>query len=133
MANNKPNKHNPNNQNNGINVGFTTNTQFVLSISKNSYSNNFVHFIHHQFVHFIDHEEPGHGLMNNFVHFIHHYMNSRCRYYKRQDRWFRSCNCFEEIKEREKIRRLGGEVLHGQYLTQIKEIRSDQCWAWLQN
>ena len=24
-------------------------------------------------------------------------------------RWFRSCKCFEEIKEREKIRRLGGE------------------------
>ena len=27
----------------------------------------------------------------------------------RHDRWFRSCKCFEEIKEREKIRRLGGE------------------------
>ena len=26
---------------------------------------------------------------------------------RRQDRWFRSCNCFEEVKEREKIRRLG--------------------------
>ena len=26
---------------------------------------------------------------------------------RRQDRWFRSCKCFEEIKEREKIRRLG--------------------------
>ena len=25
---------------------------------------------------------------------------------KRQDRWFRSCKCFEEIKEREKIRKL---------------------------
>ena len=23
------------------------------------------------------------------------------------------------------------EILHGQYLT--KEVRSDQCWAWLQN
>ena len=29
--------------------------------------------------------------------------------YSRQDGWFRSCNCFEQIKEREKIRRLGGE------------------------
>ena len=28
---------------------------------------------------------------------------------KRQGRWFRSCKCFEEIKEREKVRRLGGE------------------------
>ena len=30
IPNNKPNKHNPNNQNNDINVGFTTNTKFVL-------------------------------------------------------------------------------------------------------
>ena len=25
------------------------------------------------------------------------------------------------------------KVPHGQYLTQTKEVRSDQCWAWLQN
>ena len=25
------------------------------------------------------------------------------------------------------------KVLHGQYLTQTKEVRRDQCWAWLQN
>ena len=30
IANNKPNKHKPNSQNNDINVGFTTNTNFVL-------------------------------------------------------------------------------------------------------
>ena len=24
------------------------------------------------------------------------------------------------------------KVLHGQYLRQTKEVRSDQCWAWLQ-
>ena len=30
IVNNKPNKHNPNKQNNDINVGFTTNTKFVL-------------------------------------------------------------------------------------------------------
>ena len=30
IPNNKPNKHNPTNQNNDINVGFTTNTKFVL-------------------------------------------------------------------------------------------------------
>ena len=24
-------------------------------------------------------------------------------------------------------------VLNGQYLREIKEVRSDQCWAWLQN
>ena len=25
------------------------------------------------------------------------------------------------------------KVLYGQYLRQTKEVRSDQCWAWLQN
>ena len=25
------------------------------------------------------------------------------------------------------------KVLHGQCLRQTKEVRSDQCWAWLQN
>ena len=25
------------------------------------------------------------------------------------------------------------KVLHGQYFWQTKEVRSDQCWAWLQN
>ena len=25
------------------------------------------------------------------------------------------------------------KVLHGQYLRQTKEVRSDHCWAWLQN
>ena len=25
------------------------------------------------------------------------------------------------------------KVLHGQYLRQSKEVRSDQYWAWLQN
>ena len=25
------------------------------------------------------------------------------------------------------------KVLHGQYLRQTKEVRSDQCWPWLQN
>ena len=25
------------------------------------------------------------------------------------------------------------KVLHGQYLRQTEEVRSDQCWAWLQN
>ena len=24
-------------------------------------------------------------------------------------------------------------VLHGQYLRQTKEVKSDQCWAWFQN
>ena len=25
------------------------------------------------------------------------------------------------------------KVLHGQYLKQTEKVRSDQCWAWLQN
>ena len=25
------------------------------------------------------------------------------------------------------------KALHGQYLRQTKEVRSDQCWAWFQN
>ena len=25
------------------------------------------------------------------------------------------------------------KVVHGQYLRQTKEVRSDQCWTWLQN
>ena len=61
----------------------TTETRQILEysysnfnqIQKNSYSTNFVHFIHHQFVHFIDLEKPVRGLMNNFIYFIHPYMN----------------------------------------------------------
>ena len=25
------------------------------------------------------------------------------------------------------------KILHGQYLRQTKKVRSDQCWAWLEN
>ena len=57
IPNNKPNKHSPNNQNNDINVGFTTNTKFVLlqlrqrkfwSIHIHT-STNFKKFIFNQF------------------------------------------------------------------------------------
>ena len=40
------------------------------------------------------------------------------------------------LKRSNKVNRLEDweeKVLHGQYLRQIKEVRSDQCWAWLQN
>ena len=33
----------------------------------------------------------------------------------------------KRLKDREE------KFLHGQYLTQTKEVTSDQCWAWLQN
>ena len=41
---------------------------------------------------------------------------------------FVSRRCFQEIKEREKIRRLEGESSTW-YLRQTKEVRCDQCWA----
>ena len=34
---------------------------------------------------------------------------------------------------REKIKDWEEKVLHGQYLKQTKEVRSDQRWAWLQD
>ena len=75
------NKHNPNYQNNDINMGFTTNTKFMLLQQRQhkfrfrNKSINFVHFIYHQFVPFINAKKLVRSLMNNFVHFIHPYMN----------------------------------------------------------
>ena len=40
------------------------------------------------------------------------------------------------VKRSKKEKRLEDweqKVLYGQYLRQTKEVRSDQCWAWLQN
>ena len=38
------------------------------------------------------------------------------------------------LKRSKKERRLEDwEKKYGQYLRQTKEVRSDQCWAWLQN
>ena len=39
------------------------------------------------------------------------------------------------LKRSKKEKRLEDweKVLHGQYLRQTKEVRSDQCWAWFQN
>ena len=39
------------------------------------------------------------------------------------------------LKRSKKEKRLEDweKALHGQYLRQTKEVRSDQCWAWLQN
>ena len=36
-------------------------------------------------------------------------------------------------KKEKKLKDWEEKVLHGQYLRQTKEVRSDQCWAWLQN
>ena len=40
------------------------------------------------------------------------------------------------LKRSQKEKRLEDweeEVLHGQYMRQSKEVKSDQCWAWPQN
>ena len=40
------------------------------------------------------------------------------------------------LKRSKKEKGLGDwedKVLHGQYLRKTKVVRSDQCWAWLQN
>ena len=40
------------------------------------------------------------------------------------------------LKKSKKVKRLEDwqkKVLHGQYLRQTKEVRSDQSWAWLQD
>ena len=36
-------------------------------------------------------------------------------------------------KNRKRLEDLEEKVLHGQCLRQTTEVRSDECWAWLQN
>ena len=36
-------------------------------------------------------------------------------------------------KKEKRLRVWEEKVLHGEYLRQTKTVRSDQCWAWLQN
>ena len=40
---------------------------------------------------------------------------------------------FKRSKKGKRLEDWEGKVLHGQYLTQKKEVGSDQCWDWLQN
>ena len=42
-------------------------------------------------------------------------------------------NVWKRSKKEKKLEDWEKKVLHGQYLRQTKEVRSDQCWAWLQN
>ena len=47
-----------------------------------------------------------------------------------------AASVLKRSKRKEKEKRLEDweeKVLYGQYLRQTKEVRSDQCWAWLQN
>ena len=44
-----------------------------------------------------------------------------------------AASILKRSKIEKKLKDLEEKVLHGQYLRQTKEVRSDQCWAWLQN
>ena len=37
------------------------------------------------------------------------------------------------MKKEKRLKDWEVKVLYGQYLRQTKEVRSDQCWPWLQN
>ena len=44
-----------------------------------------------------------------------------------------AASVLKRSKNRKRLEDLEEKGLHGQCLRQTKEVRSDQCWAWLQN
>ena len=44
-----------------------------------------------------------------------------------------AASVLKRSKKKKRIELWEEKVLHGQYLRQTKEVRSGQCWAWLQN
>ena len=44
-----------------------------------------------------------------------------------------AASVLKRSKKEKRLKDWEEKVLHGQYLRQTKEVRSDQCWAWLQN
>ena len=44
-----------------------------------------------------------------------------------------NASVLKRSKKEKRLEHWEEKVLHGQYLRQTKEVRSDQCWAWLQN
>ena len=46
---------------------------------------------------------------------------------------FEAASVLKRSKTEKRLEDWEEKVLHGQYLRQTKEVRSDQCWAWLQN
>ena len=44
-----------------------------------------------------------------------------------------AASVFKRSKKEKRLEDWEEKALHGQYLRQTKEVRSDQCWAWLQN
>ena len=44
-----------------------------------------------------------------------------------------AASVLKRSKKEKRLKEWQEKVRHGQYLRQTKEVRSDQCWAWLQN
>ena len=44
-----------------------------------------------------------------------------------------AASVLKRSKKKKRLENWEEKALHGQYLRQTKEVRSDQCWAWLQN
>ena len=44
-----------------------------------------------------------------------------------------AASVLKRSKKQKRLEDWEEKVLHGQYLRQTKKVRSDQCWAWLQN
>ena len=44
-----------------------------------------------------------------------------------------AASVLKRSKKEQRLEDCEEKVLHGQYLRQTKEVRSDQCWTWLQN
>ena len=44
-----------------------------------------------------------------------------------------AASVLKRSKKEERLKDWEEKFLHGQYLRQTKEVRSDQCWAWLQH
>ena len=44
-----------------------------------------------------------------------------------------AASALKRSKKEKRLEDWEEKVLHGQYLRQTKEVRCDQCWAWLQN
>ena len=42
-------------------------------------------------------------------------------------------NVLKRSKKEKRLEKWEEKVLRGQYFRQTKEVRSDQCWVWLQN
>ena len=44
-----------------------------------------------------------------------------------------AASILKTLKKEKRLKDWEGKALLGQYVRQTKEVRSDQCWAWLQN